>query len=244
MTARAPIAISYRPKQRDYLPVVVAGLRRHLDDWPIVLLTEEATLPPARWRRRLGVEAITDWRHSPGANKTLRLWEHHYIFARHFERWIWWHDDMLLLRPLEDPATEFSRPLVRHGQRRRPNRELKSWQCSLWDTLGFFRCLGLAAPNPVLHIPRTIERQALLSIPQEWNRKRLLFEPTYLLWHWHRHGVGPEAASDYRKCVFAGAVPPLTDLERSGHTIFNWGRHIDHDAAAREFGRLYPTGFG
>ncbi|MDZ7783661.1 MAG: hypothetical protein U5K56_12250 [Halioglobus sp.] len=102
---------------------------------------------------------------------------------------------------------------------------------------------GDFAVTEELHIPCTIERRTLLSIPAEWNRKRLLFEPTYLLWQWHRHGIEPEVASGFRKCVFTGGIPPLDELERSGHTIFNWGRHIDHDVAAREFGRLYASGF-
>lgn len=243
MDKRAPIAISYRPKQHDYLPVVVAALRHHLADWPIVLLTEAACLPPRDWLERNAVEAITDWEHSPGANKVLRLWEHQEIFASRFERWIWWHDDMLLLRSPGDPQVAFGRPLIRQRQRARPNRELAKWHRSLWDTLGFFRCLDIHAPNPVLHVPRTIERGVLRSIPREWNRKRLLFEPTYLLWHWHRAGLEPEMAGDFRQCVFEGAVPALEDLERSGATIFNWGRNIDHQSAARELGRRYPLDF-
>ncbi len=243
MISRAPVAISYRPKEQDYLPVVVAAIRRHLGDWPVVLLTEKVSLPPDKWLKNNKIETITDWRHSDGANKILRLWEHQEVFARHLERWIWWHDDMLLLRPLADPEAEFSRPLVRHRQRKRPNKELNNWHTWLWDTLGFFRCLSVSAPNPVLHIPRLIDRVALASIPAQWNRSRLLFEPTYLLWHWHCQQVKPDVAENYRECIFEGEMPPLADLEASGQTILNWGRHIDHDSAAREFGRQYPLGF-
>ncbi|MFV8819054.1 hypothetical protein [Haliea sp. E17] len=244
MKSRAPIAISYRPKAQDYLPVVVAAIRRHLGDWPVVLLTGKEHLPPENWIESNKIEAITDWQHSAGANKILRLWEHQEVFAAHFDRWIWWHDDMLLLRPLEAPEAEFARPLVRHGQRKRPNRELNNWHNMLWDTLGFFRCLSIAAPNPVMHTPRLIEREGLQAIPAQWNRSRLLFEPTYLLWQWHRMGQQPEVAEDFRICQFEGDIPPIAELEDSPCTIFNWGRHIDHAAAAGEFGRLYPLDYG
>ncbi len=243
MISRAPIAISYRPKAQDYLPVVVASIRHHLGDWPISLLTESASLPPNKWLENNRIQAITDWEHSAGANKILRLWEHQEIFARHHERWIWWHDDMLLLRQLENPEHEFSRPLVRHGQRKRPNKELNNWHLWLWDTLGFFRCLSVAAPNPVLHTPRLIERACLAEIPAQWNRKRLLFEPTYLLWKWHRRGMRTEIAENFRECCFEGEIPSLQELEATGSTIFNWGRHIDHAAAARVFSRRYPLAF-
>ncbi len=243
MESRAPIAFSYRPKEEDYLPVVVAAIRRHLGDWPIALLTEESHLPSKKWLENNKIQTITDWEHSPKANKILRLWEHQYIFARHFDRWIWWHDDMLLLKPLADPEAEFGRPLVRHGQRKRPNKELNNWHNWLWDTLGFFRCLSIPAPNPVLHTPRLIERSELESIPAQWNRSRLLFEPTYLLWHWHRSGQRAEVAENYREAVFEGEIPPLATLEAGEHVIFNWGRSIDHAAARREFGAIYPVGF-
>ncbi len=243
MISRAPIAISYRPKAQDYLPVVVAAIRRHLGDWPIALLTEKHHLPPENWLAINEIEAITDWQHSPGANKILRLWEHQEIFAAHYERWIWWHDDMLLLRPLADPEAEFARPRVRHGQRKRPNKALNNWHNWLWETLGFFRCLSISAPNPVLHTPRLIERAGLRAIPAQWNRKRLLFEPTYLLWQWHRLGLEPELAEDFRECQFEGEIPPLAELEASEWTIFNWGRQVDHASAEREFGRLYPLDF-
>ena len=206
---RPPIALSYRPKEQDYLPVVVAAIRRHLGDWPIVLLTENHDLPPTDWLERNEVATITDWQHSPRANKVLRLWEHQEIFAEHFDAWIWWHDDMLLLKHLPDPAETFNRPLVVHRQRKRPNRELGNWQGWLWETLAFFRCQSIYAPNPVLHTPRLIERGHLGSIPANWNRKRLLFEPTYLLWKWHRQQVEPEVARDFRKCQFSGAILPV-----------------------------------
>ncbi len=243
MSKNVPIAISYRPKRHDYLPVVVAAVRRHLGDWPIALLTEPQYLPPARWLTALDIQVITDWQHSPGANKVLRLWEHQAIFARHFERWLWWHDDMLLLRPLADPVTELQRPLVRHGPRPRPNRELSNWQGWLWDTLGFFDCQNIPAPNPVLHIPRLIDREALLSIPAHWNRGRLLFEPTYLLWHWHRQKLEFLVDEDYRIGVFDGQMPAIDELERSGSTFLTWGRKIDHDSARSEFARVYPVEF-
>ena len=79
-----PIAISYRPKANDYLPVVVAAIRRFLGDWPIVLLTQARHLPPPAWLEAWHVDTITDWAHSDNANKVLRLWEHQEIFAAHF----------------------------------------------------------------------------------------------------------------------------------------------------------------
>ena len=144
---RAPIAISYRPKTQDYLPVVVAAIRRFQGDWPIVLLTEAKDLPPADWLAAWQIDAITDWSHSPDANKVRRLWEHQDIFAAHFERWIWWHDDMLLLRPVQDPVAEFSRPRVRHLSKPRPNKKLANWHTWLWDTLGFFECQSMMRPQ-------------------------------------------------------------------------------------------------
>ena len=243
MDMRAPIAISYRPKAHDDLPVVVAAIRHHLGDWPIALLTEAHTLPPAAWMESNAIQPITDWCHSPGANKVLRLWEHQAIFARHFERWIWWHDDMLLLRPVADPELEFARPRVRFSQRKRPNRALSTWHCWLWDTLGFFRCQNVPAPNPVLHIPRLIERDALAAIPDTWNRSRLLFEPTYLLWHWHRTGQEAFVDPGVRRAVFAGELPPLADLEGDDCLILNWGRKIDRPSLERSFGSRYPLNF-
>ncbi len=237
-----PIAISYRPKERDYLPVVVAAIRAHLGDWPIVLLTETSHLPPEPWLDANQVSSITDWEHSPGANKVLRLWEHQEIFARHFDAWIWWHDDMLLLQTLTDPAATFDQPLIAHRQRKRPNEALRNWQLWLWETLAFFRCQNIYAPNPVLHTPRLIEREYLRSIPANWNRKRLLFEPTYLLWKWHQQGVEPVIAQNFRKCQFKGSIPELHELA-STHVIFNWGRKIDHESARQVFGRVYPTNF-
>ena len=237
-----PIAISYRPKSPDYLPVVVAAIRKHLGAWPIVLLTEAADLPPAQWLRENQVSAITDWQHSRGANKVLRLWEHQEIFAQHFQAWIWWHDDMLLLQSLADPAATFDQPLIAHRQRKRPNKEMRNWQQWLWETLAFFRCQNVYAPNPVLHAPRLIEREHLEAIPANWNRKRLLFEPTYLLWKWHRLGIKPELAADFRKCQFSGVIPDLDELAES-HVIFNWGRKVDHEAAHKALGSIYPTEF-
>lgn len=242
-SGRPPIAISYRPKEHDYLPVVVAAIKRHLPGWPIVLLTETDLLPPAAWLNRNGVHAITDWEHSPKANKILRLWEHQDIFARHYEAWIWWHDDMLLLRAPADPVACFEAPLVRHRQRQRPNKELGKYDNWLWETLSFFRCQNIYAPNPVLHTPRVIRRDVLRSIPASWNRKRLLFEPTYLLWSWHQAGVRPEVANTYRKSVFSGELPALESMASDGFTVCNWGRKIDHDHAAQEFSRHYPVTF-
>ncbi len=243
MTISPPIAISYRPKVNNYLPVVVAAIRRHLGAWPIVLLTEKKHLPSSNWLKNNEIETITEWQHSPRANKVLRLWEHQEIFSRHFKRWIWWHDDMLLLKPLDDPLAEFNRPVVASGQRKRPNKELSNWHNWLWDTLGFFRNQSIYAPNPVLHTPRLIDRAMLESIPVNWNRKRLLFEPTYLLWRWHQQGIKPEIAQNFRRSEFKRQIPPLSELEASWFTIFSWGKNINHDSAEREFGKLYPLGF-
>lgn len=240
---KPPIAISYRPKRHDYLPVVVAAIRRHLGDWPIALVTQDSELPPGNWLRRNQIRAITDWRYTEGANKVRRLWDHHEVLARYFERWIWWHDDMLLLRPVADPVEEFSRPLVRQRERARPNRELSNWDGWLWDTLGFFQCQGIAAPNPVLHTPRLIDRAVLATIPGHWARDRLLFEPTYLLWAWHRSGLIPQVAEGYRKGHFKAELASLETLEREGFTVLCWGRKIDHAAARAAFGQHYPLTF-
>jgi len=178
---RPPIAISYQPKRNDYLPVVVAAIRHYLDDWPIVLVTQEDELPPETWLTKNDVHTITNWAYSQGANKVQRLWDHQFVLSRDYSRWIWWHDDMLLLRPVADPVKEFSQAIVRKPERDRPNKELSNWDCWLWDTLSFFQCQGIVAPNPVLHIPRLIDRSVLESLPTHWDRRRLLFEPTYLL---------------------------------------------------------------
>ena len=236
---RPPIAISYRPKEQDYLPVVVAAIRRHLGDWPVALLTEEQTLPPRQWLEANAIRPITDWQHSPRAGKVLRLWEHQQVFAQHYESWIWWHDDMLLLHPLENPVATFDAPLIAHRQRKRPNRELRNWENWLWETLAFFRCQSIYAPNPVLHTPRLIRRDLLDSIPANWNRK-----PTYLLWTWHNAGVQPELARNFRKGFFSGEMPSLESLRERGFTIINWGKKIDHAQVMAEFGRHYPVGFG
>ncbi len=243
MSFQSPIAISYRPKKYDYLPVVVASIRRHLGDWPIALICEAKDLPHAGWLERNAVRAITDWQHSEDANKVLRFWEHQAVFSRYYESWIWWHDDMLLLRSVADPVQEFSRPMVARKQARRPNRKLSNWRCWLWDTLAFFDCQNIPAPNPVMHVPRLIDRESLLSIPAHWNRSRLLFEPTYLLWRWHQLGLQPRLTEDYRKSVFEGEMPAIAGLESAGFTILNWGRKMEHESARREFGRLYPTTF-
>jgi len=240
---RAPIAISYRPKPQDYLPVVVAAIRRFQGDWPIVLLTEAHDLPPSDWLEKWKIDAITDWSHSPDANKVRRLWEHQEVFAAHFERWIWWHDDMLLLRPVQDPAVEFARPRVRHFARPRPNKTLTNWHAWLWDTLGFFESLSMGAPNPVCHIPRLIDRTALRSMPANWNRDRLLFEPTYLLSHWHATSQPVELAGGFIKSVFAGDMPEIDALGEQQFTILNWGKKIDHASAQRAFARHYALGF-
>lgn len=239
-TKLPPFAFSYRPKPHDYLPVVVASIRRHLGDWPIVLLAEERHLPPQTWLELNQIKTITDWTHSPRANKILRLWEHQEIFARHMESWIWWHDDMLLLKPLDDPASTFDMPLIAHKQRKRPNKELNNWQGWLWETLAFFRCQNIYAPNPVLHTPRLITRARLNDIPAHWNRKRLLFEPTYLLWSWHQSNTEPLLAKNFRKSVFSGNMPPIETLAAKGYTILNWGKNIDHNSARCEFDKLYP----
>jgi hypothetical protein len=243
-TARAPIAISYRPKSHDYLPVVVASIRRHLGDWPIALLTAEEHLPPGDWLQHFGITAITDWSHSDGANKACRLWEHQEVLSRYFDRWIWWHDDMVLLRAVDDPEATFSRPVVARVQRRRPNKVLSTWHGWLWDTLTFFRCQNVNAPNPVLHTPRLIERDALLAIPEQWNRSRLLFEPTYLLWLWHRRGIKPVVETGVRHAVFAGELPPLGELEADAAALtLAFGRKIDQESARRVLGEVYDLDF-
>lgn len=240
---RAPIAISYRPKEQDYLPVVVAAIRRFQGDWPIVLLTEAKDLPPTDWLAAWHIDAITDWSHTRDANKVRRLWEHQDVFAAHFERWIWWHDDMLLLRPLQDPAAEFARPRVRHLSKPRPNKKLANWHTWLWDTLGFFECQSMMAHNPVCHIPRLIERAALRSIPAHWNRDRLLFEPTYLLSHWHATAQEVELVGGFIKSVFEGEMPDLDSLGDQQFTVLNWGKKIDHASAERAFAAHYPLSF-
>ena len=238
-----PIAISYRPKSPDYLPAVVGSIRRFLGDWPIVLLTEKHHLPPREWLSAWRVEAITDWAHSVDANKILRLWEHQEIFAAHFDQWIWWHDDMLLLRHIDYPSIEFDRPRVRHGPKVRPNKKLPNWHNWLWDTLGFFECLSIAAPNPVLHVPRLIQREALQSIPPNWNKARLLFEPTYLLWHWHCCGQSFEEDNAFRTSVFKGAMPDLDSIADSGAAILNWGKGIDPETTRQSFAKHYLLNF-
>ncbi|MEZ5570108.1 MAG: hypothetical protein R3E54_17515 [Halioglobus sp.] len=240
---QAPIAISYRPKTPDYLPVVVAAIRRFLGDWPIVLLTEARHLPPQAWLDAWRIATITDWAHSHNANKVLRLWEHQAVFAAHFERWIWWHDDMLLLREVHDPVAEFAVARVRQLPRPRPNKKLSNWHGWLWNTLDFFDSLSVPAPNPVCHIPRLIERRVLRSLPANWNRQRLLFEPTYLLWHWHQTGNAVQRVGEFRQCVFSGEMPPLAQFENSSSTILNWGRKIDHGSTQRAFAARYALGF-
>ncbi|MFK7958575.1 MAG: hypothetical protein AB8B96_20960 [Lysobacterales bacterium] len=241
---RPPIAISYRPKANDYLPVVVASIRHHLGDWPIALLTEKAHLPPLPWLHSNQIQPITDWSHSPRANKVLRLWEHQTVFSQHFPEWIWWHDDMVLLRSVDDPETTFARPLIARRQRRRPNKELTKWHTWLWDTLSFFRCQNVYAPNPVLHVPRLITRKALAAVPENWNRSRLLFEPTYLLWHWHQTGANPILAPGVRQAVFKGQLPSLCDLEdNSDSLILTFGRKVCHDSARAAFSQRYPVEF-
>ena len=238
-----PIAISYRPKTENYLMVVVAAIRRFLGDWPIVLLTEERHLPPRDWLVANEIVTITDWAHSDNANKVLRLWEHQEIFAAHYERWIWWHDDMLLLRPLADPVAEFSRARVRHLAKPRPNKKLSNWHTWLWDTLGFFDSLSMPSPNPVCHMPRVVEKSVLRSLPTNWNRSRLLFEPTYLLWHWQQTGTDVELVKAFRKCVFDGEMPSLESFTEPELTILNWGRRIDHASAKSAFSTHYPLSF-
>lgn len=243
MTDRAPIAISYRPKEPDYLPLVVASIREHLGDWPIALLTEHAHLPPKTWLAEYEVRTITDWVHTASANKVKRLWEHQSIFAQYFERWIWWHDDMYLLRAFDDLEAELSQPRVRFLERNRPNKELNNWHNWLWDTLNFFKCQSINAPNPVLHIPRLIERDVLFSIPHNWDRSRLLFEPTYLLWHWHHQEVKPVIDDGFRVAVFDGPVPDLEPLRAAGHSILTWGKKIEHEASVAALGGQWPPTF-
>ena len=243
MTDRAPIAISYRPKDPDYLPRVVAAIREHMGDWPITLLTETAHLPPTEWLEHHKIHCLTDWVHTAGANKVKRLWEHQYIFAQHHERWIWWHDDMLLLRSVDNPEEEFAVPRVRFKERNRPNKELNNWHNWLWDTLNFFKCQSIAAPNPVLHIPRLIKRDALFRIPHNWDRSRLLFEPTYLLWTWHHEGLKPIVDSVFRCAVFDGALPDVAALRDEGHTILTWGKKIDHETSDNNLGSAVGTSF-
>lgn len=238
-----PIAISYQPKAQDYLPVVVAAIRRFLGDWPIVLLTQARDLPPPGWLSAWKIDAITDWSHTPNANKVKRLWEHQEIFATHFERWIWWHDDMLLLRSVRDPIEEFAKPRIRHFSEPRPNKKLSNWHIWLWDTLGFFESQSMPSHNPVCHIPRLITRAHLQSIPANWNRNRLLFEPTYLLSHWHSKAQEVELVAGFRKSVFEGEMPEIDSLGDKQFTILNWGKKIDHASAQRVFACHYPVGF-
>jgi len=240
---RPPIAISYQPKANDYLPVVVAAIRHHLGDWPISLVTQRNELPPKAWLIRNQIHPVTDWSYPDGANKVLRLWEHQAVLSRHYSQWIWWHDDMLLLRPVGDPVKEFSLPLVRKAEAERPGKVLSNWEGWLWDTLSFFQCQGIQAPNPVLHIPRLVDRDTLDSIPANWQRSRLLFEPTYLLWHWHQRKLSPEVARGYRKGEFKGDLTPLPQLREQGYTILCWGKKIDHKAAREELGKHYSLGF-
>jgi hypothetical protein len=240
---RVPIAISYQPKAQDYLPVVVAAIRRFLGDWPIVLLTQVQNLPPPGWLSVWKIDAITDWSHTPNANKVKRLWEHQEIFATHFERWIWWHDDMLLLRTVQDPVEEFSKPRIRHFSEPRPNKKLSNWHTWLWDTLGFFESQSMPSHNPVCHIPRLITRAHLQSIPANWNRNRLLFEPTYLLSQWHSTAQEVELVAGFRKSIFEGEMPEIDRLGDQQFTILNWGKRIDHASTQRVFAGHYPLGF-
>ena len=245
--SKAPIAISYKPKKNDYLPVVVAAIRRHLNDWPIVLLTQPQDLPPPGWLENNAIQALTNWSHSENPNKVLRLWEHQTVFADHFDRWIWWHDDMVLLRPLSDPEETFSEPVVSKPDRRRPNRKQSNWYTWLWDTLTFFQCQNIPAPNPVLHTPRLVSRDVLASIPDHWDRSRLLFEPTYLLWHWHRTSQIPVVKPRVRAACFQGSLPSLESLEnetQDSPNILVFGRKIDQNSARAELGRRYPLNFG
>ena len=48
---------------------------------------------------------------------------------------------------------------------------------------------------------------------------------------------------DYRIAVFDGLLPPIAELERSGHTFMTWGRSIDQDSARAELARCYPVDF-
>lgn len=237
MSSNAPIAISYKPKNPDYLPLIVASIREHLPHWPIVIQAEAADLPPTAWLERNNIQPIIRSPHPKDANKVSRLWDHHTVFAEHFDRWIWWHDDMYLLRPLSNPEASFSEPRVRKLEQNRPNKKLNTWHGWLWDTLSFFQCQSIAAPNPVLHIPRLIERDSLSSIPASWDRNRLLFEPTYLLWHWHNHKLEPYVDPLFRHAVFKDTLPDIASLQAAGHTILTWGKKIDHQSASKVFGR-------
>jgi hypothetical protein len=118
-----------------------------------------------------------------------------------------------------------------------------NWQSRLWETLAFFRCQNIKAPNPILHTPRLIRRTLLHSIPENWNRNRLLFEPTYLLWNWHQAGFQTEIAKNYRKSVFSGDIPSIESLQSDGYTILNWGKKINHQTAQLEFDKFYSTKF-
>lgn len=209
----------------------------------MVLLTEKHHLPPAQWLQEKHIETITDWEHSRDANKVLRIWEHQEILSAHFAQWISWHDDMLLLREVPRPEVEFARPRVRHGPKNRPNKKMSNWHTWLWDTLNFFECMSIPAPNPVLHIPRLIRKDVLQSIPNQWDRRRLLFEPTYHLWHWECSGQAYEETEGFRICVFKGDIPDMNLLLNNDLTILNWGKRIDHEVAQREFAKYYPLHF-
>jgi len=233
MFDRAPIAISYKPKNPDYLPLVVSSIRQYLPDWPIVIQAEAKDLPPQIWLERNHIEPIIRAAHPKDANKVNRLWDHQRVFAEHYDRWIWWHDDMYLLHDLPSPEATLSEPRVRRLEQNRPNKKLHVWHGWLWDTLAFFQCQSIAAPNPVLHVPRLIERESLNSIPANWDRSRLLFEPTYLLWHWHNHNLQPFEDSVFRCAVFKGTIPDVFSLQAAGHTILTWGKKIDHEGSMK-----------
>lgn len=241
---RIPIAISYLPKMVDYLPSVVGAIRHHLGDWPIHLVTQEQYLPPERWLVSNKVEPLTDWSHSEGANKQKRLWEHQEVLASRFDRWISWHDDMLLMKPVDDPEQKFALPIVRHMERERPNKEMNAWHRLLWETLAFFRIQSMRAPNPILHTPRTIYKSSLESIPSHWDRSRLVFEATYLLWHWNNTNQTPILDPSFRFAVFQNTIPPLDTICDSDPTILVWGKKINNtDWRAELVRHQYPVDF-
>lgn len=243
MSSRAPIAISYKPKDPDYLPLVVASIRQYLPDWPIIIQAEADDMPPADWLDRHNIQPIIRATHPGDANKVIRLWDHQTVFAEHYARWIWWHDDMYLLRAVADPEATFSEPRVRKLEQDRPNKKLNTWHGWLWDTLSFFQCQSVAAPNPVLHVPRLIERDSLTSIPPHWDRSRLLFEPTYLLWHWHQQQLVPFEDPIFRCAIFKDAIPDVSTLTAAGHTILTWGKKIDHASSMKALGGGLTQGF-
>jgi hypothetical protein len=80
-------------------------------------------------------------------------------------------------------------------------------------------------------------------MPANWNRNRLLFEPAYLLSHWHNTAQDVELVAGFRKSIFEGEMPDIDSLGDLEFTILNWGKRIDHASTQRAFARHYPLSF-